>query len=287
MKLCLVLSLLIGGASARRGAFGVTDLLKYQKQLKFIASVRDGSFLDSAESLDPTVNWESEATFGDVTVNYGVKAAVSTKEGSDRTAWARATTKTEDDWTITAKGDVDLNTRSNVDLELDVLNSELDVSLGIDASLEREDGFDVKFAELDKRSATNIFDQPGNLALKARYTFEDSQAEVQVDYESDATSAEIVASADAKSLKLSRQIGDLAPFLRNAKYSITVSDSADNKYEYERQLDDDGSLKASLIVNERAEVEFKDNGWIATATSDLDGLTPTNPDVHIRRELTL
>eukprot|EP00548_Thalassiothrix_antarctica_P014852 CAMPEP_0194165694 /NCGR_PEP_ID=MMETSP0154-20130528/1544_1 /TAXON_ID=1049557 /ORGANISM="Thalassiothrix antarctica, Strain L6-D1" /LENGTH=284 /DNA_ID=CAMNT_0038876201 /DNA_START=73 /DNA_END=927 /DNA_ORIENTATION=- len=283
MKFYLVLSLLIGSATARRNPFTV---FKRAKQLRFLLSVKDGSFLDGAESLEPTLDWENDTEFGDVTVRYGVKAAATTKEGAVRTAWAKATTETDEGWVITGKGDLDLNDRSSVDLELDILNTELDTSIGIDASLEREGGLDVKFAEIHRKSETNIFDQPGKLDLKARYTFEDSKAEVEIDYESDATSAEMVASADEKSLKLSRRVGDIMPFIRNAKYSVTVSDKEDNKYEYERVIDEDGTLKASFIVNERAEIEWKDNGWVASASSDLVGIKPTSPDIHVKKEVT-
>jgi len=282
MKLFLVTSLLIGGVTARRNAF---ESIKRAKQVRFLLSVADGSFLDTTESLDPTVDWESETEFGDVTVKYGVKAQISTKEGATRTAWAGAYTDTDNGWKIAAKGDLDLNDRNSVDLELDLLNVEMDTSIGVDATLETEDGFNMKWAELHKATETNLFDRPGNLDIKARYTFEDSKAEVEIGYESDATSAEIIASADEKSVKISREVGDFAPFLRNAKYSVTISDKEDNTYQYERVLDEDGKLSAMLKVGDKAAVEWKDNGWVASAKSDLEGLTPTNPEVNIRREV--
>jgi len=90
---------------------------------------------------------------------------------------------------------------------------------------------------------------------------------------------------EEKNLKLSRKMGDFMPYLKDAKYSLAVSDKKDLTFEYERKLDEDGSLTASFKMNDYAEVAWKDNGWVASAKSKLDGMTPLEPDVRIKRDV--
>jgi len=271
----------VGNTFARRNAFGV---IKRVKQFKFLMSVKDGSFLDGSDSLDPTVDWGTSTEVGDVDIDYGVRAALSTKEGAERLAWGKAAYD-NGNWTLSARGEMDVNLRSSADFELDLLNGELDVSIGVDASVSKDDGLNVKFVELEKTGQTKILGREGIYEIKPRYDVAEKKGELEFGYESEAVSASIVASQEEKNLKLSRKMGDFMPYLKDAKYSLAVSDKKDLTFEYERKLDEDGSLTASFKMNDYAEVAWKDNGWVASAKSKLDGMTPLEPDVRIKRDV--
>jgi len=272
----------IGTTFARRNPFTV---IKRAKQLKLLMSVKDGSFLDHTDSLDPTIDWGTSTEFGDVDIEYGVRAAISKKEGSERIAWGKALLDNGNGWKVSAKGEMDVNLRSSAEFELDVLNEEFDFSAGIDATISKDDGLNLKYAELEKTANTNILDREGLFGIKPRYDFVEEKSDIEISYESEAVSLSIVASQEERSLKLSRQMGNFMPYFRDAKYSLVASDKQDISFEYERKIDEDGSVTASFRPNDHAEIEWKDNGWIASAKAKLDGMTPLEPEVRIKKDI--
>lgn len=272
----------MGTTFARRGPF---DVMGDVKRLRLLLSVKDGTFLDGADSLDPTVDWATSSEIGGVEVDYGVKAAVSTKEGAERTAWAKTKLENENGWKASAKGEMDINLRDSADIELDVLNEELELSAGVDVTVSKDDGLTLKYAELEKSANTNIMDREGYFRIVPRYDFTEEKKDIEISYESEAVSLSVVASPEERTLKLSRQMGDFMPYFKDAKYSLVVSDKEDMSFEYERKIDEDGSISASFRPNDYAEIEWKDNGWVASAKSKLDGMTPTEPDVSIKRDV--
>lgn len=275
----------VGTAFARRNPF---EAIKRAKQLRFLISVKDGKFLDSAESLDPTIDWATSTEVNGVDVDYGVRAAVSTKEGSERTAWGKAIFNSGNGWKLSAKGEMDVNTRSSADIELDVLNEDIDLSLGVDGTVSKDGGLDVVYAELDKFSDTNILGRKGSLEIKPRYDFGEAKGSIVVEYESEAMSASLEASQEERTLKISRKVGKLfgvIPYLDDAKYSVVISDQEDMIFEYDREIDEDGSVTARFRPDDYAEIVWKDNGWIASAKSSMDGFNPVSPDISIKRDV--
>lgn len=276
-----ILFFTMGTTFARRDPFAA---VKRAKQLRLLMTVKDGSFLDGAESLDPTVDWATTTKLGDIDIEYGVRAAASTKEGADRIAWGKALLENEDGWKVSAKGEMDINLRNSADIELDVLNEDLELSAGIDATIS-DDGLSLNYAELEKSANTNILDREGFLRIVPRHDFINEKSDIEISYESEATSLSIVASLEERSLKLSRQMGDFMPYFRDAKYSLVASDKQDVSFEYERKIDENGSVTASFRPNDYAEIEWKDNGWIASAKAKLDGMNPIEPEVNIKKDI--
>jgi len=272
----------MGTTFARRSPF---DAIRDAKRLRVLMSVKDGSFLDGTDSLDPTVDWASSTEIGGVEIDYGVRAAVSTKEGAERTAWAKTLLENESGWKASAKAEMDVNLRDSADIELDVLNEELEFSAGIDATISKDDGLSLKYAELEKSANTNILDREGYFRIVPRYDFVEEKKDIEISYESEAVSLSVVASPEERTLKLSRQMGDFMPYFKDAKYSLVASDKQDISFEYERKIDEDGSIKASFRPNDSAEIEWRDNGWVASAKSKLDGITPLEPDVSIKKDV--
>jgi len=282
VSIFIILLTIIKSTVGRRNPF---TAIKRARQLKFLMDVKDGTFLDGVDSLDPKVDFASSTQVGGVDIDYGVKAALSIKEGSERTVWAKTMVDKDDNgWKLAAKAEMDVNKRSSADLELDLLNEDIDTSVGFDARISRDGGLEAQYLELETTRETNISYFSGILQIKPRYNFADNKGDVVVNYSSDTTSLEVVASRDEREVKLSRKLfGGAVPFLKDAKYSVVASDKQDLRFEYDRQIDGVGSVTASFRPNDFAEVQYKDNGWIASYTAKLNGMTPVEPEVRIKK----
>eukprot|EP00543_Licmophora_paradoxa_P019141 CAMPEP_0202478190 /NCGR_PEP_ID=MMETSP1360-20130828/94330_1 /ASSEMBLY_ACC=CAM_ASM_000848 /TAXON_ID=515479 /ORGANISM="Licmophora paradoxa, Strain CCMP2313" /LENGTH=264 /DNA_ID=CAMNT_0049105461 /DNA_START=762 /DNA_END=1556 /DNA_ORIENTATION=+ len=238
-------------------------------------SVRDGSF-DGLDGLDPTVKWENSAKSGDIDLSYGVEAAArptSDIASLPRSVWGKASTDVSG-WGVSARAEVDAQDMSSADIEIDADNAEADLSVKMVAKAGGS-GFDVKSVE-----ATKGFDADGaRVTVNPRYNIETEATDVVVNYNNGDTDVKLTASVDNQEVTISHQIdGDnrIAP---------TLSNGGDVSVEWERKLNDDSSLTATLKPNESLDVEWKDADWTANVNMPIDGTNINGANVSIKRDV--
>jgi len=281
-------------------------------------SVRDGNF-DGLDGLDPTINWSGSSSSGDVSLDYGIEAAVrptSDIASLPRNIWGKASTNVAG-WGVSARADVDGQDRSSADLEIDADNKDADLSLRLTASA--GGGFNVRRVE-----ATKGLDLDGaRVTINPRYDMEKEEAdvvlgydngntnvqltasadkqevnikhkmdntnieltasadnqEVSIDHQMDSTNIKLTASADNQEVTISQQVD------ANNRIAPTINNRGDISVEWERALGDDSALTATLKPNDSLNVEWRDNAWTANVDMPLDGSNINGANVHIKRDI--
>mmetsp|Transcript_16568 Transcript_16568/g.23364 ORF Transcript_16568/g.23364 Transcript_16568/m.23364 type:complete len:279 (+) Transcript_16568:86-922(+) len=276
MKLNLaVLCAVIASTSARRDV----NPVQRAKQLRVLLKVRDGTFLDGVDSLDPSVDWGRSSKVGGVNIDYGVEAAVSIKEDAPRKVWAKGTT-TQAGWGLSLRAEMDANERSNADIELDALNEDIDLQFAIDASVGKEGGLNLKQVEASYQAETEILSQEGMVSLAPRWDFASNTQDVALGYESGKTKLSLTASLDKQDLKVKRDL----PY--DSRVSVQASTKDKVQVEYERDLDGGGLLALNYSPDDKINVKWADgNGWEAKASVDVDGTGFHDANVHIGTQL--
>jgi len=266
-----------------------TEIKDLKKNWAFLLKVKDGTYLDGIESLDPTVTYDGTKELGeDFQINYGVEATLHQGAESSRTVYATGST-TQAGWGLSTRADLDLMDRSYLDLEFDVEHEGTDVSLSVDARASMDtttDGsgspsFDVKKVEGSYSRATNFLDQAGTLAFTPRYDFEAETKDVLLQYESGKTKAEVKVSETEKELKISRQL----PHQNTIGLVLSDQGMKDTAIDYVRDLENGGSLTINY-KDELAAVNYNDgSGWVAKASAEVDKTGVHNTNVRIGTKL--
>jgi len=266
------------------------EIKDLKKNWNFLLKVKDGTYLDGIESLDPTVTYDGTKELGeDFQINYGVEATLHQGASESRSVYATGST-TQAGWGLSTRADLDLMDRSSVDLEFDVEHEGTDVSLCVDARVSKDtttDGsgspsFDVKKVEGSYSRDTNWFDHAGTVAFTPRYDFSADTKDVLLQYESGQTKAEVKVSQEEKELKISRQFQD------KHTIGLVLSDQGLQKHtaiDYVRDLENDGSLTINY-KDELAAVNYSDgSGWVAKASAEVDKTGIHNTNVRIGTKL--
>jgi len=264
------------------------EIKALKKNWKFLVKVKDGTFLNGVESLDPTVTYDNTYELGEeIKIDYGVEATLHTGETESRTVYATAST-TQAGWGLSTRADLDLMDRSSVDLEIDVDNESADLSASVDARVTMgTDGgspsFDVNKVEGSYTRNINLLDQEGTLSFTPRYDISADTKDVLLQYESGKTKAEVKVSTEEKELKISRQL----PQQNTIGLVLTDQGSLGEhiKIDYERDLANGGSLNIDY-KDEIASFNWSDgNGWVAKASAEVDKTGIHNTNVHIGTNL--
>mmetsp|Transcript_28912 Transcript_28912/g.40895 ORF Transcript_28912/g.40895 Transcript_28912/m.40895 type:complete len:213 (-) Transcript_28912:57-695(-) len=208
-------------------------------------------------------------------ISYGIEAAArptSDIASLPRSVWGKASTDISG-WGVTAKAEVDAQDMSSADIEIDADNAEADLSVHITASA--GSAFDVKSVE-----ATKGFDADGaRVTVTPRFNLDTNERDVVVNYNKGDTDIKLTASADSQEVTISQQVdGDnrIAP---------TLSNGGDVSVEWERKLNDDSSLTATLKPNDSLDLEWKDADWTANVNMPIDGTNINGANVSIKRDV--
>jgi len=271
------------------------EIKDLKKNWAFLVKVKDGTYLDGIESLDPTVTYDGTKELGeDFQINYGVEATLHQGAESSRTVYATGST-TQAGWGLSTRADLDLMDRSYLDLEFDVDHEESDalplsLSLCVDARASMDtttDGsgspsFDVKKVEGSYSRDTNWFDQAGTVAFTPRYDFSADTKDVLLQYEQGKTKAEVKVSETEKEVKISHQLP------HQNTIGLVLSDQGFKEHtaiDYVRDLENDGSLTINY-KDELAAVNYSDgSGWVAKASAEVDKTGIHNTNVRIGTKL--
>jgi len=258
------------------------DIKESKKAWKLLVKVRDGSFLTGIESLDPAVTYDNSFELGeDFEIDYGVEATLHTGENESRKVYATGST-TQAGWGLSTRADLDLMDRSYVDLEFDVDNEGSDLSASVDARVNTDgSSFDVKNIEGSYTRETNLLDQAGTLAFTPQYDVSTGMKNVLLQYESGKTKAELKVSKEEKELKMTHKL----PFQNTIGVVLSDKGGQHTEIDYERDLDNGGSLNINIKDNIAAVNWGDGNGWVAKASADVDKTGIHHANVRIGTNL--
>lgn len=259
-----------------------SEVEESKKAWKFLVKVRDGTFFDSIETLDPAVTYDNHFELGDeIEVNYGVSATLHKGKSATRKIYATGTT-TQAGYDLSTRVDLDVMDRSYVDLEFDVDHKESDFSACVDARASTDgSSFDVTTVKGNYVRKTNLLDQAGTLAFTPRYDLSAGTKDVVVQYESGKTKAELKVSKEEKELKVTHKL----PFQNTIGVVLSDKGGQHTEIDYERDLDNGGSLNINIKDNIAAVNWGDGNGWVAKASADVDKTGIHNANVRIGTNL--
>jgi hypothetical protein len=242
--------------------------------VNFQISVRDGKF-DGLDGLDPTISWENSQKAGDMDISYGIKAAArpTTDIASlPRSFWGKARTQVAG-WGVSARAEVDGQDFSKANLEIDADNSQNDLNVHLVANAGSD--FSVKSVE-----ATKGFDANGaRVTVTPRMNLEDDSRDVVINYNNDKTNVKLTASADNQEVTISQQID------ADNRVAPTINSAGDISLAWERRLNNDSALTATLKPNDSLDVEWRDQAWTANVNMPIDGANINGANVSIKRDV--
>lgn len=188
--------------------------------------------------------------------------------------WAKATTEVSN-WGVSARAEVDAQTRDSADIEFDANNTDDDLSVFLSATAS-SDGFKVKTVEATK----GIDSEDGaRITVNPRYDFETDESDVVVLYEKGDTAFKISATADNQEVTISQQIDS------NNRIAPTLSSGGALSVEWERTLSDDSSITAILKPNEGVDIEWTDGAWTTNLELPMKGNQISSAKVGISRDI--
>lgn len=241
------------------------------------------------------MTWEDSASTGEFDFSYGIDAAV--RPTSDistlpKTIWGKVKTQVSG-WGIAAKAKIQGTDYSNPRFIVDADNEELDLSVSFTAGAyglgrasssssskgKSSSSHSQPFA-LHTVQATKGFDSNGaRVTVTPRYNFDTDFKDVVVNYENEATSVKLVASATAQEVTFSQQVDE------DNRISPTLSSKGDVSVEWERKIGDDSAVKANFKPNDNLSVEWKDSDWTACVKMPVDGTNINGATVSIKRDV--
>jgi len=251
--------------------FGVANAGKPQLSI----AVRDGSY-DGLDGLEPTLAWENSQRSGDVDISYGASAharPTSDIASLPKSIWGKVSTDVSG-WGVSARAETEGLDFSNANVDLDADNEDMDLNLHLVASAGKD--FNVRSIEATKGMDAN----GARVTVTPRLNLEEETRDVVVNYNNDKTNVKLTASADRQEVCFSQQVDG------NNRIAPTVSSTGDLSLEWERRLNDDSSLTATLKPNDNLNVEWRDAAWTANVRMPIDGTNINGADVSIKRDVT-
>jgi len=262
----LALAAVVGTASAGKPTLSI--------------SVQDGKF-DGLDGLDPTLNWEGSASSGDLSLDYGIEAAVRPTAdiaSLPRNVWGKASTNIAG-WGVSAKAENDMS--GSTDIEVDAENGDLNIHLTASAA----GGVDVHSVE-----ATQTMDVDGaTVTINPRYNMDTEEADVRVGYSNKNTDVTLTASKDDQEVNIKHNMGDTTLDLTASadNQEVTVSQQLDNtnvkltasadsqEVVVDHQMDNTNVKLTASADNQEVVVDHSmgDTNLLLTASADAQELT--------------
>jgi len=236
-------------------------------------TVKDGQS-DGLSGLDPTVSWSNSQEAGDLDIEYGIEASATPTSdiaSLPKNIWGKASGNVGG-WGVSARAEFEGTDFTQASIEIDA--SDETSSIRVDASA------GASGATVEKITAEKTFDaDDATVTINPRYVLASADADVTVTYSKGDTSVEVVASQDAQSITVSKQVDD------ENRVAPTVSSDGSFSLEYERTLADGNSLTTTVTPNESVNLEWKDSSWTANIDMPLDGTDITGTNVSVKRDV--